>query len=169
MMMISIIAAMDSKSGIGKDHKIPWHITEDLVRLKNLTIGHVTILGRTSFESMLGYYEKSGRQTMSQRTHIVITRDSNYVVEEKYGLAVNSIEEAIRIAKEKEKEEIFIIGGRQIFDQTIGIADRLYLTIVQDDFECDTFFPDYSSFTKIINEEDREENGLKYKFLTLEK
>jgi dihydrofolate reductase len=168
-MKISIIAAIDSKSGIGKDHKIPWHITEDLVRLKNLTIGHVTILGRSSFESMLGYYEKSGRQTMSQRTHIVITRDSNYVVEEKYGLAVNSIEEAIRIAKEKEKEEIFIIGGQQIFDQTIGIAGRLYLTIVQDDFECDTFFPDYANFTKVISEENREEDGLKYKFITLEK
>ena len=160
---------MDGKRGIGKDNRIPWHITGDLVRLKNLTIGHVTILGRSSFESMLGYYEKSGRQTMSQRTHIVITRDSTYVVNEKYGLVANSIEEAIRIAKKKEKEEAFIIGGQQIFDQTIGIAERLYLTIVSGDFNCDTFFPDYSAFTKVISEEDREDTGYKFKFLTLEK
>ena len=173
---------MDEKRGIGKDNRIPWHITEDLVRLKNLTIGHVTILGRSSFESMLGYYEKSGRQTMSQRTHIVITRDPNYAVEEKYGLVANSIEEAIGLAKEKEKEEAFIIGGQQIFDQTIGIADRLYLTIVEarldsppesparrGDFGADTFFPDYSKFSKVISEEKRESNGYKYKFLTLER
>lgn len=182
MMKISIIASMDEKRGIGKDNRIPWHITKDLVRLKNLTIGHVTILGRNSFESMLSYYEKSGRQTMSQRTHIVVTRDPSYVVEEKYGLAVNSIEEAIKLAKEKEKEEAFIIGGQQIFDQTIRIVDRLYLTIVdarldsplesparRGDFNCDTFFPDYLNFTKIISEEEHESNGYKFKFLTLEK
>jgi dihydrofolate reductase len=160
---------MDEKRGIGKANRIPWHITEDLVRLKNLTIGHVTILGRSSFESMLAYYKKSGRQTMSQRTHVVITRDPHYAVEEKYGLVAHSIEEAIKIAKEKEKEEAFIIGGQQIFDQTIGITDRLYLTIVDEDFNCDTFFPDYSSFTKVISEEKRESNGYKYKFLTLER
>lgn len=161
---------MDGKRGIGKDNRIPWHITGDLVRLKNLTIGHVTILGRSSFESMLGYYEKSGRQTMLQRTHIVITRDLTYVVNEKYGLVANSIEEAIRIAKEKEKEEAFIIGGQQIFDQTIGISERLYLTIVEGDFNCDTFFPDYSNFTKVISEEEHvSREGYKYRFLTLER
>jgi dihydrofolate reductase len=168
-MKISIIVSMDKKRGIGKDNRIPWHITEDLVRLKNLTIGHATILGRNSFESMLAYYEKSGRLTMSQRTHIVITKDLNYAVEGKYGLVAHSIEEAIQIAKEKEKEEIFIIGGQQIFDQTIGLADRLYLTIVDGDFNCDTFFPGYSMFTKVISEEEHQSNGYKYKFLTLER
>ena len=160
---------MDEKRGIGKSNRIPWHITEDLVRLKNLTIDHVTILGRSSFESMLSYYEKSGRLTMSQRTHIVVTRDPSYAVEEKYGLVAHSIEEAIRFAKKKEKEEAFIIGGGQIFDQTIGIADKLYLTIVEGDFGADTFFPDYSNFTKVISEEEHESSGYKYKFLTLEK
>jgi dihydrofolate reductase len=168
-MKISIIASMDEERGIGKDNRIPWHITKDLVRLKNLTIGHVTILGRSSFESMLAYYEKSGRLTMSQRTHIVVTRDPNYAIEEKYGLVAHSIEEAIKLAKEKEKEETFIIGGQQIFDQTIGIVDRLCLTIVVGDFNCDTFFPDYSMFTKKISEEEHDSNGYKYKFLTLER
>jgi dihydrofolate reductase len=171
IMRISIIASMDKKRGIGKDNRIPWHITKDLVRLKNLTIGHVTILGRKSFESMLAYYEKSGRSTMSQRTHIVVTKDPNYVIEEKYGLVVNSIEEALRQAQGKlSSEEVFIIGGQQIFDQTIGIVDRLYLTIVDGGFNCDTFFPDYSQFKKIISEEECEsKEGHKYKFLTLER
>ncbi len=168
---ISIIVAMDQNRGIGKDNRIPWHLRADLIRLKNLTIGHAAILGRTTFESMLGYYEKSGKPTMSMRTHIVVTRDPNYSVEPKYGFTTNSIEEAISVAKEKESEEVFIIGGAQIFQQAIekGMVDRLYLTRVEGDFACDTFFPDYSEFKKGISEESGEENGLKYKYINLEK
>src|SRR5260221_14444749 len=128
---ISIIVAMDEERGIGKNDRIPWHIKEDLVRLKNLTIGHVTILGRSTFESMLGYYQKSGRPTMEQRVHIVITRDENYKVDPKYGFAAYSIEEALALARQKEKEEICIIGGAKIFEQTIHLADRLYITLVK--------------------------------------
>lgn len=168
---ISIIVAIDEKRGIGKADRIPWHIRQDLIRLKNLTLGHATILGRTTFESMLGYYQKSGKPTMSMRIHIVVTRDPNYSVEPKYGFAVHSIEEAISLAKEKEPEEIFIIGGAQIFQQAIdkGVVDRLYLTKVEGNFGCDTFFPDYSSFKKVVFEEEGEENGIKYKYINLEK
>ncbi len=168
---ISIIVAIDGKRGIGKNNSIPWHIRQDLIRLKNLTLGHATILGRTTFESMLGYYQKSGKPTMSQRTHIVITRDPLYSVDKQYGLVAHSIEEAIELAKQKEKEEIFIIGGAQIFQKAIGmgVVDRIYLTKVAGDFDCDTFFPDYSEFKKVISEEEGEENGIKYKFIDLEK
>ena len=166
---VSIIAAMDEKRGIGKENRIPWHIREDLVRLKNLTIGHTVILGRTTFESMLSYYQKSGKPTMSMRTHVVVTHDKNYSVDPKYGFAGHSIEEALEIAGQKEKEEVFIIGGEKIFQQTIGSADKLYLTIVQGDYSCDTFFPDYQEFKKVISEQERESEGLKYKFVELEK
>lgn len=175
-MKISIIAAMDEKGGIGKDNKIPWHIKEDLVRLKSLTIGHTVILGRTTYESMLAYYQKSGKPTMFMRTHIVVTRDLNYYVDPKYGFAVHSIEEAVRLAREKEAlrqaqglQEIFIIGGEKIFEQTIGLADKLYLTIVEGDFDADTFFSDYSEFKnkKVIGEGESE--GHKYTFLELER
>jgi len=160
---------MSENRVIGKDNRIPWHIKEDLVRLKNLTIGHVVILGRTTFESMLSYYQKSGKQTMSMRTHIVVTRDRTYTVDADKGFVSHSIDEALAIGKQKEKEEIFIIGGEQIFRQTIAVTDRLYLTIVKGNFEGDAFFPDYSQFTKVIDEEEKDNGEYKYTFLTLEK
>lgn len=179
-MKISIIAAMDEKRGIGKDNKIPWHIKEDLVRLRNLTIGHTVILGRTTYESMLVYYQKSGKPTMSMRTQIVVTRDINYRVDPKYGFVAHSIEEAVRLAREKEAlrqaqglQEIFIIGGARIFEQTIGLADKLYLTIVEDPptggFGADVFFPDYSEFKKVVFEQKGESEDHKYTFLELER
>lgn len=176
-MKVSIIAAMDRKRGIGKGNRIPWHIKEDLVRLKNLTVGHTVILGRTTYESMLSYYQKSGKPTMSMRTHIVVTHDKNYSIDPKYGFAAHSIEEALEIAKETaasaqgfgEPKEVFIIGGKKIFQQTIGLADKLYLTIVEGEFDADTFFPDYSQFKKVVSEEKRESGGFKYTFLELER
>lgn len=166
---ISIIAALDSKRGIGKDNKVPWYIKADLVRLKKLTIGHVTILGRNTFESMLKYYEKSGRPTMMQRTHIVLTKDKDYVIDSKYGFVSHSVEEAIAKAREREPEEVFIIGGAQIFAQALPMVDRLYITIVEGEYEADTFFPDYSEFKKVISEEEKQEEDLKYKYTTLER
>lgn len=173
-MKISIIAAMDQKRGIGKDNKIPWRIKEDLVRLKKLTIGHAVILGRTTYELMLFYYQKSGKPTMSMRTHIVVTGDPAYHVEEDKGVAAHSIEEAIEKAKQAasasgsgEPKEIFIIGGQKIFEQTIDLANKLYLTIVNGDFEADAFFPDYSEFKKVVFEESHDNGEYKYKFLEL--
>lgn len=169
MSRVSIVAAMDEKRGIGKDNLIPWRLRADLVHLKQLTLGHATILGRTSFESMLGYYEKSGKPTMKQRPHIVVTRDPNYVVKPEYGFVAHSVEEALTKAQEIEKDEIFVIGGAKIFEQFLPYTDRLYLTIVHNIFDVDTYFPDYSVFTNELEREDGEENGLKYSFVTLEK
>lgn len=164
--MISIIAAMDSKKGIGKNNQLMWHIKGELPRFKNITTGHPIIMGRKTFESI-------GR-ILPNRYNIVITRDENFKIQdlrsgENFSI-VGSLDEALRQAQGKlGSDEVFIIGGGQIYRQAIDKADRLYLTLVEGDFECDTFFPDYSQFTKVVNEEDREENGLKYKFLTLEK
>ena len=166
---LSLIVAMDEDRGIGLQNKIPWHIKEDLVRLKNLTVGHVTILGRTTFESMLGYYEKSGRSTMTQRTHIVVTRDKKYTVEEKYGFAAHSIEEALEKARQIEGIEIFVIGGAKIFEQTINHADKLYITLVNGVYDADTFFPDYSAFTRVVSSRVGNSEGISYQFIDLEK
>lgn len=166
---ISIIVAMDEKRGIGKENRIPWHLKADLVRLKKMTLGHATILGRSSFESMLGYYEKSGRPTMKQRPHIVLTRDKKYTVKSEYGTAAYSVQEALKKANEIEKEEIFVIGGAKIFEQMLPYADRLYLTMVHGEYDVDTFFPAYPSFTRVVEKEEKEEDGMKYTFLTLEK
>ena len=168
-MRISAVVALDEKRGIGKANMVPWHIREDLIRLKKLTVGHVTILGRTTYESMLSYYQKSGKPTMSQRTHIVVTRNPDFVVDKANGFAALSVEEAIEKAKEMSQEEAFVIGGEQIFRQAMPFLTRLYLTVVQKDFDCDTFFPDYSAFTKVLEKEEHTDNDPPFTFFTLEK
>ncbi len=173
-MKISIICAMDEKHGIGRDNKLLWHIPEDLKSFKELTSGHPIIMGRKTFESI-------GR-VLPNRTNIIITRDQNYKVEG--AVVVHSLEQGIEEAKKAPgAEEIFIIGGGQIFQQSLPLAQRLYLTIVarlpslggeatggQDgNFDADTFFPDYSMFRKKTFEEKGEHNGLLYAFVNLEK
>ncbi len=163
-MKISIIAAMDKKRGIGKDNKIPWHIPEDFKRFKALTSGHPIIMGRKTWDSL-------PLKPLLNRTNIVVTRDLSFSFA-RPGLAklAGSLEEAIEIAKKAEgNEEVFIIGGGQIYQQAIKIADKLYLTIVDGKFDADTFFPDYSDFKKVISEEEHDNGEYKYTFLELER
>lgn len=156
---ISIIAAIGKNRELGKDNKLLWHIPDDLPRFKKLTLGHSIVMGRKTFESI-------GRP-LPNRTNIVVTRDSSYEVEGV--VVVHSIEKAIEEAKKKDKEEIFVIGGGQIYEQALPFTDRLYLTIVDAQAEADTYFPDYSEFKEIISEEKNESEGLKYKFIELER
>ncbi|MEK7573190.1 MAG: dihydrofolate reductase [Patescibacteria group bacterium] len=160
---VSIIVAIDEKRGIGKNNSIPWHLSADLKRFKALTTGHTIIMGRKTWDSL-------PRKPLPDRINMIITRNSDLEVPD--GVNVNnSLEEALIEARENEQEEIFIIGGAQIFREAIdkGVVDRLYLTQVEGDFECDTFFPDYSDFKKVLSEELGEENGLKYKYINLER
>lgn len=156
---ISIIAAIGKNRELGKKNKLLWHIPDDLPRFKKLTLGHPIVMGRKTFESI-------GRP-LPNRTNIVVTRDSSYEVEGV--VVVHSIEKAIEEAKKKDKEEIFVIGGGQIYEQALPFADRLYLTIVDAQAEADTYFPDYSEFKKIISEEKNESEDLRYSYLILEK
>lgn len=169
-MKISIICAMDEKRGIGKDGKIPWHIKEDLVRLKRLTKDHVVILGRKTYDSMVFYYNRTGRP-MPGKLYIVVTHDTGYKPARENATIAHSLEEAVSFARSHlaKPEEIFIIGGGQIFQQAFPLADKLYLTIVEGDHNCDTFFPDYSEFKKIVFDQKRESDKYKYRFLELER
>jgi len=183
---------MDQKRGIGKDNKIPWHLKDDLIKLKRLTKDHVVILGRKTYDSMVFYYNKTGRP-MPGKLYIVVTHDEGYKPARENGQVAHSLEEAIKIAnvilirqlaeknlqtrsfaknelaQDDKKKEIFIIGGGQIFQQALPLADKLYLTIVEGDYNCDTFFPDYSEFKKVVFEESREGEGHKYKFMEIER
>lgn len=163
---ISIIAAISQNLVLGKDNKLLWHIPEDFARFKKITSGHPIIMGRKTFESI--------GKPLPKRTNIIITRDENY---EKDGcLVVHSLAEAIRLAKElpadakaMASQEIFIIGGGQIFEQAIKLADKLYLTTVEGEFAGDTFFPDYANFKKIVYEKKSQDNNYRYTFLELER
>lgn len=170
-MKISIIAALDSKNGIGKNGQLPWHISEDLKRFKQITSGHTVIMGRKTFESI--------GKPLPERTNIIITRDKDFNPHKFYSsencdvLTANSLEEAIEKALQqtqgKQNEEVFVIGGGKVYEQAIAKADKLYLTQVDGDFNCDTFFPDYSEFVKETFIGAGKENGIRYKFLELEK
>ena len=138
-MKISIIVAMDQKRGIGKNGKIPWHIRDDLIKLKKLTKDHIVILGRITYDSMVWYYNKSGKP-MPGRLYIVITRDEKYKPARDNATVAHSLEEALKIVKEN---EVFIIGGGQIFQQALPLADKLYLTIVKGDYDCDATRGEY--------------------------
>jgi dihydrofolate reductase len=174
-MILSLIAALTEERVIGKGNRIPWHIKDDLIHFKELTLHHTVIMGRTTFDSLMGYYKKSGRPVPDRR-HVIVSRDTAYSVSLPNCFIAHSVDEAIHIAFEKETNavgqggEIFVSGGASIFEQTIGSANKLHLTIVHKEFEGDTYFPDYSTFTKIIKQEDKQTaEGLRYTFLDLER
>ncbi|MEX0621434.1 MAG: dihydrofolate reductase [Candidatus Woykebacteria bacterium] len=156
---ISIIAAIGKNRELGKDNKLLWHISEDLKRFKKLTTGHPIIMGRKTFDSI-------GR-VLPNRVNIVVTRDDSFKQDDV--LACNSIKEALEKAESVENDEIFIIGGGQIFEQIIKFADRLYLTVVEGGYEADAFFPDYSKFKTIVSSQNGESEGLRYKYVVLER
>jgi len=169
--MISIIVAIDSKNGIGKENALLFHIPEDFKRMHQIISGHPLVMGRRTFESI-------GR-VIPNNTSIIITRGDYQFpafvkteAEKAKCIVVRSLEEALLQAQSKEgSDNIIIFGGGQIFKEALekNLVDRLYLTIVEGDYEADTFFPDYSEFKKVIFEEDHESNGYKFKFIDLEK
>lgn len=157
-MKISLIAAIASENrALGKNNRLIYHIPEDLKRFKEITSGHPIIMGRKTFESI--------GQPLPNRTNIIITRDLEYYVE---GVeVVHSLDEALKEAEGT--DEVFIIGGGQIYQEAISKADKLYLTVVEGNPDADTFFPDYSEFKKVVFEENHGKDGLKYKLLDLER
>ncbi len=159
--MISIIAAIDEKRGLGKNNQMAWKIPGELARFKEITTPHPIIMGRKTYESI-------GR-VLPNRANIIVTRDQKYIVDG--AVVVYSLEDAVNEAKKAPNpEEIFIIGGGQIFKEALeeNLVDKLYLTLVEGDYGADTFFPDYSGF-KIIKEQEGESGEYKYKFVDLEK
>lgn len=156
-----IVAVAGSKRVIGKKGGMPWHIPEELKRFREITMGHPIIMGRRTHASI--------GKALPGRTNIVITRESNYASEGT--IVVHSLEEAIKQAHGKSgDEEVFVIGGGEIYKQALLIVDKLYLTVIDADIEGDTFFPDYSEFKKIVRQSDEHQSdGFKYRFLELER
>ena len=160
-----VVAISRNLRAIGNKGKLLWHIPEDMKRFKRLTMGHPVIMGRKTFESILGY---SGGKALAGRTNIVVTRDSAYIYEG--AIVVSSLESAFKKAHALDSEEIHIGGGSEIYTQVLPLVDRLYLTLIDSESEeADTFFPDYSEFTKVVETETRDHNGLSYTWLTLER
>jgi dihydrofolate reductase len=166
--MVSIIAAIGTGRTLGKNNDLLWRIPDDLKRFKALTTGHPIIMGRKTFDSIISSLGKP----LPNRTSIVVTRnpaDLARVTLASDIIVCSSLEEAIAKAKELDSE-VFVIGGGQIYEQALPFADRLCLTLIDDTKEADTYFPAYEdTFTKVTFQEDREYEGLKYKWLDLER
>ncbi|WCO02103.1 dihydrofolate reductase [Psychroserpens ponticola] len=129
---LTIIVAAGENNAIGKDNDLIWHLSDDLKRFKSLTNGHHIIMGRKTFESF--------PKPLPNRIHIVITRQSNYKAPEGV-IVVNSLEDAIDASKNDKQP--FIIGGGEIYKQSIPLVDKIELTRVHSNFEnADTYFPE---------------------------
>jgi dihydrofolate reductase len=150
--MVSIIVAVAQNGTIGDKNSLLWHIKEDMRFFRTTTSGHAVIMGRKTFESL-------GSKPLPKRTNIVITRQD---VEFEGALTAHSLEEAIRMADGD--EEIFVIGGAQIYAEALKVADRLYITRVEHDYEGDTSFPEFDLSAWRLVAEERHERGEEYEY-----
>ncbi len=159
-----MIAALAANGVIGRNNDLPWHLSTDLKRLKQLTMGHHMIMGRKTYDSI-------GRP-LPGRIFIVITGNPEFRAE---GIQVtHSLEDAIRIAAEAGDPEPFIAGGAVVFEQAIHRADRMYLTRVHADVEGDTYFPEFDDVTewRLTDSEHfeaDEKNDYPFSFLTYDR
>ncbi len=161
---IALIAALGKNHALGKENRLLWQIPDDMKRFKALTAGHPVIMGRKTWESIPEKF-----RPLPGRTNIVVTRQHGYTLP---GATVtHSLIEAIADAQGAPGgEEIFVIGGAQLYAEALPYAARLYLTLIEDEKEADAFFPAYETeFAKKISEESREWEGVIYRFVTLER
>lgn len=129
--MLTLIAAAAENNALGKNNDLLWHLPDDFKRFKQITTGHYIIMGRKTFESF--------PKPLPNRTHVIITRQNNYSVAESC-IVVDSLKKAIAICPED--EDVFIIGGGEIYKQSLSIADKIELTRVHTTLDADTFFPE---------------------------
>ena len=161
--MITVIAAIATNNALGKDNDLIWHLPADLKRFKKVTTGHYILMGRNTYESI--------GKPLPNRTTIIITRNKNYFKEG--CLIANSLEQAIEMSKEE--ANVFIIGGAQIYKETIAkdLAQQLDITMVHKDFEADVYFPeiDFKIWKEVARENFKadEKNKLDYSFISYQK
>lgn len=150
--MVSIIVAIAQNGTIGDKNALLWHIKEDMRFFRTMTSGHAVVMGRKTFESL-------GSRPLPKRTNIVITRAERTF---EGALTAHSLEEAVRLAGHD--EEIFVIGGAQIYAEALDVADRMYITHVEHDYAGDTSFPtiDFSKWHLVA--EERHERGEEYEY-----
>ena len=155
---VTLIAAIDKNRVLGKDNQLIWYLPEDLKRFKRLTKGHAVIMGRKTFESL--------PKVLPKRHNIVVSRNQNY---SKEGVTVcQSLEAAIECAKDDEQP--FVIGGGQIYEQAIGMATLIELTIIHAHFEGDVFFPEIDlKKWSVEKEEHMAHKDFDYSFITYTK
>ncbi|NBW52886.1 MAG: dihydrofolate reductase [Betaproteobacteria bacterium] len=159
MPKLSIIVAISSNRVIGVNNSLPWHLSEDLKHFKSLTTGHTIIMGRKTYESI-------GR-ALPNRRNIVISRNTETSFEGTE--VVHSIEDAFSISKHD--DEVFVIGGSNIYEQALNLVDHLYITEIKKSFSGDAFFPEInkSIWTESSREDHIANDGLEFSFVNYQK
>jgi dihydrofolate reductase len=157
-MSVTMIWAMGRNGVMGNNNGLPWRLPRDMAFFKQQTIGKTIVMGRKTWESF-------GGKPLKDRTNIIMTRDPEYVTQGAH--LITSVEDALIYAKD---QELMVIGGAQIYAEWMPYADRLLVTIIEDDFEGNTIFPsiDWSNWTlteKILGIQD-EKNPYEYYFCT---
>jgi dihydrofolate reductase len=133
-MRLSLIAAVAANGVIGRAGQLPWHLSDDLRRFKQLTIGHTIVMGRRTWESI-------GRALPGRRT-VVVSRQADYRVDTEGVQVATCLTDALRMADSAGDDEVFVVGGAALYREALDSADRLYLTRVRANVEGDTYFPD---------------------------
>lgn len=160
-MIVSMVVAIAENNEIGKDNHLLWYLPKDLKHFKTITSGHTVIMGRKTFDSV--------GKPLPNRRNIVITRNRELSID---GVeVVNDLSSALQLCAEE--HEVFIVGGAEIYKQAMPHTDRIYLTVVHESFEADTFFPEIDSNiwkeTASESHQPDEKNNLGFTFSTLER
>jgi dihydrofolate reductase len=156
--MLTLIAATSTNNALGKDNQLVWHLPDDFKRFKALTSGHYIIMGRKTFESF--------PKPLPNRTHVIISRNKNYQAPDGC-VVVTSLEKAIEVCPKN--EEVFIIGGGEIYKQSVHIADKIELTKVHTVVDADTYFPeiDTQKFDLVFEEHHQKDDKHAFDFTFL--
>lgn len=164
-MRVSLIVAEAENHVIGHDNRLPWHLPADLARFKRLTMGHHIVMGRRTYEAI-------GR-ALPGRTNVVLTRRRDFDAGDESVRCVASLDEGLALAREAGDDEPFVIGGGQVYEEALAIADRIYLTRVQGAFDGDAFFPELDPAAWRVTESESfradAKNPYDYEFLVLER
>lgn len=160
-MIVTMVVAIGENNAIGKNNELLWYLPKDLRHFKTITSGHTVIMGRKTFESV--------GKPLPKRRNIIITRNTEFAVEG--AEVVHTIEDALELCKAD--EEVFIIGGAEIYKMAMKHTDKIYLTVVHENFEADAFFPeiDWNLWVETAAEKHLpdEKNNLSFTFSTLER
>ncbi len=157
-MKISIIVAVSENNVIGKRNKMPWYIPLDLKHFKEITMGHHILMGRKTYESI--------GKALPGRTSLIVTRNKNS--EAKDCFIFENIQNAIDFAKSKKEEELFVIGGSEIYNQVLSKTQKIYMTKIHDNIDGDVYFPELNSGEwKEENIEEHKEITPPISFITL--
>ena len=159
-MKLHLIYARARNGVIGKDNQMPWHLPEDLAHFKRVTLGQPVIMGRKTFESI--------GKPLPNRTSIVISRQADLQIDG--AIIAHSVEEAILKAKSITREDIYIVGGAEIYALSLPLADQILVTQLHDIFEGDAYFPKIPTETFEVTEKERgitdEKNAYQYSYIT---